>query len=171
VLKTLLVAAGYARKHDDAVSISFIQRAMELNPSDSSSHYSLAELMEREGHPSEATSEWRTALQLDGNQQLVSLFDKALRDSGFHAAKQAVSQALLQRMATRAKTSYVSPLGFVELYLQIGDKENALRYLDTAFAEHSSFLVQIAHDPRYDILSADPRFRAMLRRMKTPGAI
>jgi TolB-like protein/DNA-binding winged helix-turn-helix (wHTH) protein/Tfp pilus assembly protein PilF len=169
-LKTVLVAAGYARKHDDAVASSFLHRAMELNPFDSEPHYSLAELMEREGHASEATSEWRTALQLDGNQPLVNLFDKALRDSGFLAAKYAVSQSRLERMATRAKTSYVSPLRFVELYLQLGDRENALRYLDAAFAEHSSFLVQIAHDARYEGLSADPRFRAMLRRMKTPGA-
>jgi TolB-like protein/DNA-binding winged helix-turn-helix (wHTH) protein/Tfp pilus assembly protein PilF len=168
-LKTLLVAAGYVRKHNDAVASSFLHRAMELNPFESEPHYAVAELMEREGHASEAPLEWRTALQLDGNQQLVNLFDKALRDSGFLAAKYAVSQDRLERMATRAKTSYVSPLRFLELYLQLGDNENTLRYLDAAFAEHSSFLVQIAHDQRFDGLSADPRFRAMLRRMKIPG--
>jgi hypothetical protein len=170
VLKTLRVAAAYAQEHDDAMCTSFIHRAMELNPSDSAPHYSLAELMEREGHPSEATLEWRTALQLDGDQQLVDLFDRTSSKSGFPVAKRAVTETLLERMAARAKTNYVSPRNFVELYVRIGDKENALRWLDTAFAEHSSFLVQITHDPSYESLGTDPRFRAMLHRMRAPGA-
>jgi TolB-like protein/DNA-binding winged helix-turn-helix (wHTH) protein len=170
VLKTLRVAALYAQEHNDAMCSSFIHRAMELNPSDSAPHYSLAELIEREGHASGASLEWRTALQLDGDQQLVDLFDKALTKSGFREAKRAVAATLLERMTIRAKTSYVSPRNFVELYLQIGDKENALRWLDAAFAEHSSFLVQIAHDPAYEDLRTDPRFRAMLQRMRAPGA-
>jgi TolB-like protein/DNA-binding winged helix-turn-helix (wHTH) protein len=170
VLKTLRVADAYARKHDDAIFSSLIHRAMELNPSDSSPHYSLGELMEREGRATEATLEWRLALQLDRDPQLVNLFDKTLRKSGFLAAKRAVTETLLERMAVRAKTSYVSPRNFVELYARIGDKENALRWLDMAFAEHASFLVQIAHDPAYESLGTDPRFRAMLRSMRAPGA-
>ena len=170
VVKTLCVSAAYARKHDYAISSSLIRRAMELNSSDSAPHYSLAELMEREGHASEATLEWRTALQLDGDQQLVELFDKSLSKSGFPAAKRAVTEALLEQLIIRAKTNYVSPRNFVELYVRIGDKENALRWLEAAFAEHSSFLVQITHDPSYESLGTDPRFRAMLHRMRAPGA-
>ena len=170
VLKTLRVAAAYAQEHDDAKCSSFIHRAMELNPSDSAPHYSLAELMEREGHASEASLEWRTALQLDGDLQLVDLFEMTSGKFGFPAAKRAVTVTLLERIAIRAKTNYVSPRNLVELYVGIGDKENALRWLDTAFAEHSSFLVQITHDPSYESLGTDPRFRAMLHRMRAPGA-
>ena len=126
--------------------------------------------MEREGHASEATLEWRIALQLDRDPQLVNLFDKTLRKSGYLAAKRAVTGTLLERIAIRAKTNYVSPRNFVELYVRMGDKENALRWLDTAFAEHSSFLVQITHDPAYESLATDARFRAMLHRMRAPGA-
>ncbi len=92
------------------------------------------------------------------------------RKSGFLAAKRAVTKTLLERITIRAKTNYVSPRNFVELYVRIGDKENALRWLDTDFAEHSSFLVQITHDPAYESLGTDPRFRAMLHRMRAPGA-
>jgi tetratricopeptide (TPR) repeat protein len=171
ILKTLLVADGYARMHDDAMSSSFIHRAMELNPSNSNCHYSLAELMEREGNVSAATLEWRMALQLDSDQQLLTVFDETLHRSGFPAAKRAVNQKLLDRVATKAKTAYVSPRTFVELYIGIGDKENALRYLETAFAEHSSFLVQITNDPLYASLTSDPRFGAMLHRMRIAGTI
>jgi TolB-like protein/DNA-binding winged helix-turn-helix (wHTH) protein len=170
VLKTLRVAAAYAQEHDDAMCASFIHRAMELNPSDSAPHYSLAQLMEREEHLSEATLEWRTALQLDGDRQLVELFDKSLSKSGFPAAKRTVTEAILEQLTIRAKTNYVSPRNFAELYVRIDDKENALRWLEAAFAEHSSFLVQITHDPSYESLGTDPRFRAMLHRLRAPGA-
>jgi len=169
VLKTLRVAAGHARKHDDVVALSLIRRAMELNPSDSAAYYSLAELMEREGHAPDATREWRTALRLDGDQQLLVLFDATLRKSDFPAAKRAIGKTLLARMTTIARTGYVSPRTFVELYARIGDKENTLRWLDQAFLEHSSFLVQIREDSLYEDLHSEPRFRAMLLRMRIPG--
>jgi len=91
---TLRVAAALVLAN---TTTSFIRRAMELNPSDSTLHYSLAELMEREGHASEVTLEWRTALQLDGDQQLVDLFNKTSSKSGFPAAKRAVTETLLER--------------------------------------------------------------------------
>jgi len=170
VLKILRVASAHARKHDDDAAISLIHRAMELNPTDSAAYYSLAELMEKEGHASDATREWRTALQLDGDQQLVDLFDATLRKSDFPAAKRAIGKSLLARMTTTARTGYVSPRTFVELYARIGDKENTLRWLDQAFVEHSSFLVQIREDSLYEDLHSEPRFRAMLLRMRIPGA-
>jgi len=143
---------------------------MELNPTDSAAYYSLAELMEKEGHASDATREWRTALQFDGDQQLVDLFDATLRKSDFPAAKRAIGKSLLAQMTTTARTGYVSPRTFVELYARIGDKENTLRWLDQAFVEHSSFLVQIREDSLYEDLHSEPRFRAMLLRMRIPGA-
>jgi serine/threonine-protein kinase len=52
----------------------------------------------------------------------------------------------------------------------MNDNEKALHWLDLAFAEHASFLVQIAADPLYDGLRGNPRFQAMLRHMGSPGA-
>jgi TolB-like protein/DNA-binding winged helix-turn-helix (wHTH) protein/Tfp pilus assembly protein PilF len=169
-IKTLGVAAGYARKYDDARYSSLIRRAMELNPSDSVPHYALADLLQKEGHTSEAALEFRTALQLDGDAPNVTLFDETLRKSDLPRAKRAVTETVIERLTTKSKTTYVSPRALVERYLRINDNENALHWLDLAFAEHSSFLVQITEDPLYDGLRTNPRFHAMLRRMRFPGA-
>ena len=169
-IKTLGVAAGYARKHDDARYSSLIRRAMELNPSDSFPHYALTDLLQKEGHTSEAALEFRTALQLDGDAPLVTLFDETLRKSDLLRAKRTVTETVIERLTTKSKTTYVSPRALVEQYLRINDNENALHWLDLAFAEHSSFLVQITEDPLYDGLRTEPRFQAMLRRMRFPGA-
>jgi len=170
VFKTLRVADAYVQKRDDAHATFWLQRAMELNPADGAPHYALSRLMETEGRAADAALQWRSGLQLDGDAKDLAMFDKTIAQSGFPTARRAIVEKLLRETTAKAKTSYVSPGTFVELYLQMGDKENALRWLDEAFAEHSSFLVQIGGDPTYDNLRGEARFRAMLQRMGVPGA-
>jgi TolB-like protein/DNA-binding winged helix-turn-helix (wHTH) protein len=170
VFKTIRVADVYVQKRDDAHATFWLQRAMELNPSDPAPHYALSRLMETEGRAAEAALQWRDGLQLQGDAKNLAMFDKTIAQSGFPAGRRAIVEKLLGETTAKAKTSYVSPRNFVELYLQMGDRENALRCLDEAFTEHSSFLVQIGGDPTYNSLRGEARFRAMLRRMGVPGA-
>ena len=126
--------------------------------------------METEGRATDAALQWRSRLQINGDAKELAIFDKTIAKSGFPSARRAIVEKLLNETTAKAKTSYVSPRNFVELYLQMGDRENALRWLDAAFVEHSSFLVQIGGDPTYNDLRGDARFNAMLQRMGLPGA-
>jgi Predicted integral membrane protein len=168
VMKTFLAAAALQGQGDDAAAVRLIRRAMELDPSNSAAHYKLSELLQRQGLAAEAIAEWRTGLKLDGDLQVLSRFDSTLRRSDLTAAKRAVARMLVERQLEQAKQQDVSPQVFVELYLQAGDKENCLRWLAKAFDEHSSFLVEIAHDPKYEPLYSDPRFQEMLGRLHAP---
>jgi TolB-like protein/DNA-binding winged helix-turn-helix (wHTH) protein len=169
LMKTLLVAAGLDAQGDDAAALRLVQRALELDPSNSALHYRLSDLLHRLGRITEATAEWRTGLKLDGDFQVLSRFDTTLHRSDLTAAKRAVARMLVERRLEQAKHQYVFPRVLVELYLQAGDKENCIRWLAKAFDEHSSFLVEIAHDPQYAPLNSDPRFQEMLRRLHAPG--
>jgi hypothetical protein len=42
-------------------------------------------------------------------------------------------------------------------------------WLDTAFAERSHWLVWLRLDPRWKTLRGDPRFAALVERVKYPG--
>jgi tetratricopeptide (TPR) repeat protein len=170
MIKTFLVARALQRQGDDAAAIRLMRRAMELDPSNSAPHYRLSDLLQRQGLATEAAGEWRTGLKLNGDLQVLSRFDSTLRRSDLTGAKRAVARMLVERRLEQAKQQYVFPQVFVELYLQAGDKENCLRWLAKAFDEHSSFLVEIAHDPSYDHLHSDPRFEEMLRRLHAPGS-
>jgi tetratricopeptide (TPR) repeat protein len=164
------VAAGLEAQGDDAAALRLIQRALELDPSNSALHYRLSDLLNRQRHTAEAAAEWRTGLKLDGDFQVLSRFDSTLRRSDLSAAKRAVARMLVERRLAQAKHQYVFPRVLVELYLQAGDKENCLQWLAKAFEEHSSFLVEIAHDPKYEPLHSDPRFQEMVRRIHAPGS-
>jgi hypothetical protein len=48
----------------------------------------------------------------------------------------------------------------------LGDKASAMDWLEKAYRERDHSLVAIKTDPGYDPLRGDPRFAALMRRMK-----
>jgi hypothetical protein len=49
--------------------------------------------------------------------------------------------------------------------LGMGDKEQALRWLEEGFSERSTALVWLKVDPAYDPLRSEPRFQALLSKL------
>jgi hypothetical protein len=54
------------------------------------------------------------------------------------------------------------------VYLGLGERDEAFKWLDRAFLSRSSTLSFIGVDPRADPLRGDPRFQDLLRRMNFP---
>jgi tetratricopeptide (TPR) repeat protein len=50
-------------------------------------------------------------------------------------------------------------------YIGMADKENALMWLEKAYAQHSNAMATLKVDPLYDPLRSDPRFQDLLRRV------
>jgi hypothetical protein len=57
------------------------------------------------------------------------------------------------------------PFEVAALYTDIGDRENALRWMERAYTERNRDLYEIKVNPRFDVLRDDPRFRDLLKRM------
>jgi serine/threonine protein kinase len=71
---------------------------------------------------------------------------------------------LAQLLQAREKR-YVSAPVIAAVYVALGDKEEAFRWLDRAFAEHSGILQWIAFLPEFRPLHSDARFPHFLRRI------
>jgi hypothetical protein len=83
-----------------------------------------------------------------------------------------VAEAALGRKAEALKIlgelksqSEVDPLDMASLLLSLGDKDQAIQQLETAYQDHRPSLVSINVYPLLDPLRSDPRFRDLLRRM------
>ena len=63
---------------------------------------------------------------------------------------------------------YVSAHSIAAVYVAFGEKEEAFRWLERAFAEHSGILQWIAFLPEFRALRPDPRFTHLLRRISAP---
>jgi hypothetical protein len=50
-------------------------------------------------------------------------------------------------------------------YLGMGNKDQALSWLEKAYAQHSNLMVTLKVEPAFDPLRSDPRFQNLMRRV------
>jgi hypothetical protein len=62
----------------------------------------------------------------------------------------------------------VTPDDFARLRAHLGDRDLALRDLRRAADERSPRLLQYLPDPAFDALRSDPRFQALVLRVRVP---
>ena len=61
---------------------------------------------------------------------------------------------------------YVQPYGIALIYAALGDLEEALRWLEQAYRDHSGWLsLWVNVDPRLDMMRGDAGFPDLLRRL------
>lgn len=118
------------------------------------------------GQPAKAVVELTRAQELGGAHIDEGLLVMAYALSGQRAKARSMQQA----METRGRDSYVSPYAMVFGAIGLGETAQALGWLEKAAEEKSLPVKWIGVDPLFDRLRAEPRFRALLKRMRLPGA-
>jgi hypothetical protein len=68
----------------------------------------------------------------------------------------------LGKLKRLAKERYVTPYGVALVHAGLGEKDQALVWLDRALEDRSHWLVWLKLDPRLDTLRSDHRFRSLL---------
>lgn len=75
----------------------------------------------------------------------------------------------LEALADRAVANkYASPLDYARAHARLGDKEEAFRYLDAAFADKSPGLVYLKVDRVWEQIRDDARFREAVKKIGFP---
>lgn len=76
------------------------------------------------------------------------------------------ARAILRRLEADARRRYVPPEQIAMIYANLGDKDRAMKWLETAYETRSGWLLGWAQvDPSYDPLRSDPRFQSLMKRM------
>jgi len=81
------------------------------------------------------------------------------------AGKQAQAEKELRKLLASNQREPIDPMVIVPAYLGTGNKDQAIAWLEKAFAQHSNGLTGLKVDPLYDPLRGDPRFQDLLRRV------
>ena len=74
----------------------------------------------------------------------------------------------LRRLREESKHRYVRAWTFALLLAGLGEKDQALSYLEKAYEDRDYLLTTLQDEPRFDPLRSDPRFQDLLRRMNFP---
>src|SRR5438094_5427519 len=101
-------------------------------------------------------------------QEAVALYEKAQTVTHFPSAGLAITYAKMGRLEAarrvlnqrieKSRQQYVAADSIAAVYVALGDKEEAFRWLERAFDEHSAPMFYLACHPIFRALSSDPRF-------------
>jgi Flp pilus assembly protein TadD len=75
------------------------------------------------------------------------------------------ARGILERLQSISRKVPVAAHHFALIYLGLGEKDNALSWLEKARQQRSPMMAWLKVDPRFDNVRPDPRFRAMMRKV------
>ena len=84
------------------------------------------------------------------------------------AGRKAEAMKIRDELLELTKTRYVTPAALVNVYIGLGDKEQAFVWLEKAYEERSNYLAYFKVFPFLDPLRSDPRYADLLRRVGLP---
>jgi eukaryotic-like serine/threonine-protein kinase len=154
-----------ARQYDEGIAVC--KKLANENPTFAVAHYCLAWAYWGKRMYPQVIEELRAFGQLSGNRD-ESEFDSAM-EQGFRSAgwKGALTKGVEIRQAQR-KTGYSSAYNIASLYADLGDKDQAFRWLNTAYQERDWLLLGLKTDFSLDPIRSDPRFAELVRKVGLP---
>ncbi len=149
-----------ARRYDKA--IAQLRKTLEIDPTFYYAHYNLGMALQRKGDVPAAIAEYTKAQQLSDDLFVQVLLAAAKAQSGDKDAAIQMLAELEELSQHRYVTSYWRTL----LYLSLGNRDEAIRRLEQAIADHESLTItMIKGDPKLDPLRGDPRFEALVQKV------
>ena len=155
----------WARQYDEAIVVC--KKLANENPTFAVAHFCLARAYWGKRMYPEVIEEWKAFGHLFGAQtqsDFASAMEQGFRSAGW---KGALAKAIEVRQAQR-KTGYSSAYEIATLYADSGDKDQAFRWLDTAYEERDRLLPGLKADFSLDPLRSDPRFAELVRKVGLP---
>jgi len=78
------------------------------------------------------------------------------------------AQKILEQLFVLSKERYVTPYGVARIYNALGQKDEALKWLEASYQQQSEWLLLLKVDARFDDLRSNPRFQDLMGRMNFP---
>jgi TolB-like protein/tetratricopeptide (TPR) repeat protein len=153
----------HARQYDEAVAQG--RQVVERYPSYWLAYIWLGSAYREKKMYPEALQQFSEGRKFSGQHPaMIALYGHALAISGETAG----AHKALGELQQLARTRYVSSLYFAAIYIGLGERTQALDWLDRAYQERNDRLVYLNVEPMADPLHSEPRFQALLKRLHLP---
>ena len=106
-------------------------------------------------------------------EEYLTLTNRTSTAESFHRAfarggRDAVIRLKIDSLKAKARKQYVCPYLLASYYARLGDKQQALEYLDESLRQHGPQLLDLQNDPAFDSLHSDPHYRAIVQKTGLP---
>ncbi len=151
---------------DDLAELEF-HEALNMDPNTTLAHVGLAQIYAQRKMYAEAAAERFAALSLSSVHppELAAGFMKTYKAHGYPAADQFVLQHYLKQAQESVRRGQPSACELGIRYAYVGDKNNALAWMEKGLDEHCRQMMDLKSGPPFDFLRNEPRFHTLLRRM------
>ena len=153
------VALIRSRQFDEAIKELTVRS--EGRPKDTFILYFLARAYEYRGMEKESEEAWAKIYLLDDDPAKGAASQRAIRQGGLRAG----FEGHLEDLKAAAAKGYISPFDFAEAHANLWHREETLHYLEESYREKAPWLVHMQHDPLFDFLHSEPRYRAIVTKM------
>ena len=151
--------------HQHSQAIEQLRKTTDLDPNYWFAYEVLGLAYERQGQFPEAIADLQEAVRLAGT---IAEPSAGLARVYAVSGNRAEAKKLLEAFKERSRETYVSPYLIAMICARLGERDQALAWLERAYQARSMFMIGLKLDPSVDSLRSDPRFQDLLRRMNFP---
>ena len=152
-----------ARRYSEA--IEQLHAVIKMDPDHYQAYWILGHTYSANGQHEEAIAASEKAVELsERTPGALGMLGMAYGLAGRKTDANKVLNELLKLNESR----YVTPAALVNVYIGLGDKDQAFAWLEKAYQEKSNYLVYLKVFPLIDPLRSDPRYNELVRRVGLP---
>ena len=151
----------FARRYEE--SAAQLRKTLEMDPGYYYAHVDLGQVFAAQRNLEGAISEYEKARALNDDPFVLGLLAYAYGSSG----KQAEALKILEQLKDQSRQRYVQAFSFALVYLGLGGKEEALRWLEQSYEDRAGADIGLIRvDSLLDPLrGGDPRFEALAEKI------
>lgn len=154
----------FARLYD--LAIKYYREVIDLEPNFLPAHFRLGQAYVQKGMYEEAVEEFQLAIPPTGNDPDVMA---ALAFVYAISGRTDEARDVLNQLKALSRERHVSSYSLALVYVGLDDKDEALKWLRTAYDDRSVWLIGIKVEPMLDHLRPDPRFTELVQRVGVAG--
>jgi TolB-like protein/Flp pilus assembly protein TadD len=146
----------------DELARARLEKTLELDPNFWIAHLFLGKVFLESGNYKQAIEEFTKAKQFSyGNSEAISMLGYAWAVAGDSPK----ARAVLKELKSLAAQRYIPPNSFAVVHLGLGERDEAIAWLEKAYADRDVRLSFLNVDRKWASLYSDQRFVSLLKRL------
>ena len=156
-----ILAFYFDRQFERAIEES--RATLEVEPNFPLVHYDLGQSLLQKGQTQDAIAELQVMRKISGDSPFCWMaLGHAYAVAGNRAA---AMKALASLESTASSGHYVPAVYSAAIYAGLGDRDQAMKWLEKAYQERTEYLIYLKVEPMADPLRSDPRFKDLVHRV------